>query len=488
MAGADVTITYDFLPTESSIRKSAEKVIENFNRTAGKQKFSQWGSGIYSEKYYKELNSKIATSTKKIGNSFDNTFKFIINLLRATQMRTSLQTKLLSGQKAGGQIFGGTQGGGGGVPISAGGGGAGGGGAGATAGGAGGILGALGVIAGLLVVISVAMTLVSAFFDAVGPIIKVVMKMFSAIILILLMPFLKRGLPILFGILQWMVKMAKGVSELTDSFMTGIEKTLGKIFAGDTGAILDLLIAIFLGPVGLLFLVLTKELIKLVASIDWNELIRKVTPFVIAAFDVLKTAIDGIGTVVFGEETWANIKEGIKLIQDIFSKDGIWNSIKNAINFIGTEIFGEGVWTAIKEALGTATDGVIAKFVSIRDKLGEILTGLITFYNNTLGRYLGRISTVPTSAIDTSNIKTPADALKLGNLATEIARGVDLRGGIASGGGGFSRAGGAISINNSLNVSAGVDKNEYRKILSEFSRSQGKNLRNRTSYFGGAFA
>jgi len=222
------------LPTESSIKAGAEKAMKTFNDMASKQK---WGSGIYSEAYHKRINKVMKDSVGKIDGEYKKTTSGVINLLRAFQQKTSLQTKLMALMKfaEGKGITGGAGGGeGGGIGGAVGG----------IAGG--GMMAALGLITALLVIITVGITLISAFFDAVGPIIKVVMKMFSAMILILLMPFLKRGLPILFGILQWMVKMAKGVSELTDSFMTGIEKTLGKIFAGDTGAILDLLIAIFL--------------------------------------------------------------------------------------------------------------------------------------------------------------------------------------------------------------------------------------------------
>ncbi len=515
MADADVTIRYEFLPTERSIRESAERVVKQFNKTAGKQ---EWGTGIYSKDYFSKMNETMKKANARTKTEFDKTTDSIINFLRATQQKTSLQTKILSGMK-----FLGLRGGAGGTEAGEEGGGIA---AGVGALGGGGVLVALGAIAALLTVISVSMMLISAFFDAVGPIIKVVVKMISAMILILLMPFLKRGLPVLFGILKWMIQMAKGISTFADQFMTYMEKLFGRVLTGDPMAIVELL----LGPIGMLGIFLAKKLVEFLAEVDWKGIVDSIIPLLESAFAILGEAINAFGTAVFGEETWGKIKAAIRFIQEILAPEGLWGKIKEAIDYIGKEIFGEAVWNNIKALIGTAKDLLITSLTNVSTAIQEIAIGMVNWWNSMFG-WIARVST-PKSVDSKSfllkalgvslgggggkSVKDLVEAMDAGYSADSGMRGGetiaerDARvGGYIAGGMAtdfISRPGmalqsfspndtiigtktpGAIgggNITNNLYVSAGVDKSEFRKLLTEFSRQQGRELRTRTGYYGG---
>ncbi len=519
---ADVTIRYAFLPTESSIKAGAEKIEKEFKKrfekiniggTGGRRGGSASGINNTLEK----VTRNIEKSTKKTEKSFD-TFDFAINTLRATQEKTSLQTKLLSAQKLLAPLL---------EPIQSTmerlkliksrdpaisptgiGQGEGGENIGQVAAG-GGIMGALGTIAALLIVIAVAMTLISAFFDAVGPIIKVVMKMISAMILILLMPFLKRGLPVLFEILKWMISGTKAISGFVDNFMTYIEKLLGKAMGGDIGAIFELLV----GPLGMLVIFLGKELVKFLARVDWGAIVDAVIPMLTSAFEIIKGLINTLGTSVFGEVIWGKIRGAVQFISNIFKEEGLWTTIKNAIDYIGDEVFGDALWNDIKLAF----DGLLGMIESISAKMFK-------FWNDTIGSLpayrvssaaerlaiqikAGYITYSPRGGgatnAGTGGETTPVDDnMRGGETIAErdarVARYIsgDLADDFISRDGkiqkfssddtiiGTKNPGGA-NITNNLYVSAGVDKKEFRKLLTEFGRQQGRELRTRTSYYGG---
>ena len=522
---ADVTIRYAFLPTESSIKAGAEKIEKEFKKRFEKINIggtggSRGGSASGVNNTLEKVTRNIEKSTKKTEKSFD-TFDFAINTLRATQEKTSLQTKLSSAQKLLAPLL---------EPIQSTmerlkliksrdpaisptgiGQGEGGENIGQVAAG-GGIMGALGTIAALLIVIAVAMTLISAFFDAVGPIIKVVMKMFSAMILILLMPFLKRGLPVLFDLLKWMISMSKGLADFADSFMTYIEKLLGKAMGGDISAIFELLFVALTGPLGMLVLFLGKELVKFLGNIDWGAIVDAVIPMLTNAFEIIKGLINTLGTSVFGLEIWAQIKEGIKFIQSLFTPEGLWKQIEAAIDWIGTTIFGETTWSNMRDSINHLIDMIF-----------EVGNGIVAAWNLVLGFWLGRKGTGVARPVGDANpfpnfgsgdgdsgesggsfSDTVIAGGKIYNVNPETggliagAIGTAAQDFISRPGGGmmpFSpddtiigmknpEALGGINITNHLTVSAGVDKGEFRKILAEFNRQQAREMRTRTSYYG----
>jgi len=507
--GADVTIRYAFLPTTSSIRESADKVVREFE---GRMK--------------KSAIMPSTTAAKKLQTETDKTIYTIINFLRATQLKTSLQTKIMAGLNliglgkkysggmsaekmfpAGSTIMGGAKG------------------AAAKTTSGGGMMGTLGTIASLLVGISVAMLLISAFFEAVGPFMKVVFKVLSAIILILLMPFLKRIMPFMAGFFKWLINVSQWIAKGVDKLLSLVEGLLGKAASGDPVAIIELL----LGPIGIIAAMIGPKLLEIFSKIDWNAIL---TGMFDAAKGVLvaitstlfgenfgervnklltgiETALLGpdqdfwtrvggvvnsIGTFVFGEETWTAIKDGITFIKGIFSPEGIWNSIKGVIDWIGINVFGKDLWTKIKDAIGELDAALSTEWANIISTLHAVAQDLNTIL----------------SAFGMLKPQDLPEPYQLGQLTAEKNRewhGVE--GTFAVGQDFISRPGsrmqafspddtiigmknpgalGGTTINNYLTVSAGVDRNEFRKILSDFNREQAKGMRSKTSYIGGVYA
>ena len=390
-------------------------------------------------------------------------------------------------------------------------------------------MGALAGIAGTLVVISIAMALIGAFFEAVGPIIKVVMKMLSAMILILLMPFLKRGLPILFELLKWMIVAAKGISGFVDEFLTYIESVVGKALAGDPLAIIELLFGATFGMFGIYVL---KKIVGFLTSVDWGAVIDFIVPILVGVFNVLlgvATAfLAAIGGAGGGILKW--IADGIIFIWNLFKITGIFKAIQGAIEFIGESVFGKELWEKIKTAIidvNTMLDNEWTNIINTLKDIGAALEPLAKALQNwkntpNVWEYYGvgadpnkRISSgggkfgTGNESINYTDPGLNANVMRGGETIAERDARVAgyVAGGIAQdfisrpgmGIQAFSKndtligvknskgLGGTTIINN-LNVSAGVDKNEFRKILEEFSRQQGRNLRSTTSYFGGSYA
>ena len=526
--GADVTVRYAFLPTKDSIKKSVSDITNQINRMAGQP---------------------ISKSTaKKLNTQSNKTVEQVINVLRATQIKTSLQTKIMSGLNLIGDSFskavenfnsvlmdvtkwtpaisptgiGKGQGGevveqGGPLALGAG----------------GGVMGTLGLILGVLIVVSAAMMLIGAFFDAVGPIIKVVMKMISAMILILLMPFLKRGLPVLFGILKWMISAAKGISSLVEGIMSYFEKLVGRAMGGDVGAILELIVSWIFGPIGMLIMYLGPKIIEFLAGIDWKGLVTtKVLPILEGAFNIIKSAVDGIGNTIFGEETWAKIRGAVVFIANLFNENGIWQAIQAGIDYIGESIFGKGIWEEMKKAvdeIGLFLDNGFVKIMAALTDTGNAIEVIATHFRNMAAWYGGSGpslveqlfagkggsaygeapgmawvgGTIGVSGGEGGNIMTPPTAAEWDEQFAKDHPDWEVNTGVSDF---ISRPGGEITpfspndtiigvkdtgklgganITNNLYVSAGVDKKEFKKLLTDFSRQQGRELRNRTSYYGG---
>lgn len=167
---ADVEITYKMTPTEDSLKEIAEKYSNILDKQTGKR----------TGKPSKEL-----TDLEKVLKS-----------IRFVDPRTAYSQKLSVGTKAIGAEDKG-----------------------------------IGVIAGATLGILAAVTIISAFFEAVGPIIKVVMKILTFILLILLMPFLKIFLTLLGPMAKFFIQMAKGISDLTDFLLTP-QKAGANVIAG----------------------------------------------------------------------------------------------------------------------------------------------------------------------------------------------------------------------------------------------------------------
>jgi hypothetical protein len=480
--GADVVIRYQFLPTTDSIRQGAEKAVKEFD-----------------QKMRKTPLMPSAATAKRFNSEWDKTVDSIINFLRATQQKTSLQTKIMAGLKLLG-------GGGGREAPSKGawlgeGGGGGGGIAAAPAGGGGGMMTALGTIAGILVAISVATALIAAFFEAVGPFIKVVFKLLSAIMLILLVPFLKRIMPLIAGFFKWLIENSKMIADGIDKMLSSLENLVGRAMGGDLIAWIELMLAPFFLLIGPALFAIFKAVTDLLQNTDWTKVLNDffaviipvVSGFIGGLFSgdtwsKIKEVINLIGTSIFGETIWTGIKNAIHFIQTkIFPEkgEGVWYKIMQAINWIWNEVFGGvaggGLWGLIQTALSAASTMLTDKWASI----GAALSNALDLINNAL-KVPGKVAEVGgglyQGLVDFLTGKPKeADFISRPGSGTQAFSSDDTIIGMKNPG-----ALGGTTINNYLTVSAGVDRNEFRKILSDFNREQAKGMRSKTSYFGGS--
>ena len=87
--GADVVIRYEFLPTDASIKQSAERVVKQVNQRFSSVKLEKGGDLSPEVK-------KVVNSQKKAIKSMDD---FFINLFRLMSPRVQMATKLISYRK-----------------------------------------------------------------------------------------------------------------------------------------------------------------------------------------------------------------------------------------------------------------------------------------------------------------------------------------------------------------------------------------------------
>ena len=148
---ADIEVTYKLVPTKESIENTTQKVLDDVDKKSG---------------------------GKQKKGRFTGPERMIDDLAKFLGKRRTLGTKMEAGESLG------------------------------LGGGGGGIMKLLGIIA-------IGTMLTAAFFEAVGPIIKVVMKLLSFVILILLMPFLKIFLTILGPMAKFFLQAATYLSKLS---------------------------------------------------------------------------------------------------------------------------------------------------------------------------------------------------------------------------------------------------------------------------------
>ncbi len=476
---ADVTIRYAFLPTKESIKKSISQITNQINNMAGQP---------------------ITKATaKKLNTQSNKTVEQVVNFLRATQIKTSLQTKIMAGLNLIGDSFsdaiekfnsvlinitkwtpaigptGIGKGEGGEVTEQAGP---------LAVGAGGGVMGTLGLILGVLIVISAVMMLIGAFFDAVGPIIKVVMKMLSAIILILLMPFLKRGLPLLFGIMKWLIEISKGISNIVEGIFQYFEGIGGAIMSGDLTSILS---AIF-GPISNVLAGLAGNIWTVVGNVldgfeNWvNEMepgfLKDALSFLVGALQFGRTVIEKFFT---GEETlFDTILEGLDQVAIWMGVEGVWSKIKKGLEWVNTDFFGTGgIWNVIKAALDAVKISLDESWGDIIIHLRDIGNSLLAAFN-AINAALAVIDAFNPISIGMRAGKSMVnDFISRPGMGTQSFSPDDTIIGIKN-----PSSLGGTTINTTLNVSSGVDKKEFRKLLTEFGRQQGRELRTRTSYYG----
>lgn len=439
--GADVTIRYQFLPTESSIKESAEKVVRQLNKTGGSA-FSK-------------------ASGKKLQTEFDKTVDILVNFLRATQQKTSLQTKIMSAIKFGKEM---------GVPIGGGGGEAG------AGGGGGGLAGSIGMLIGIMTAVSIAVLLIAGFFEAVGPLLKMFVKVVAAVFIILLAPILRRIMPVIGNLIKAIVGGAKSIAGGEEALFDNI----GKLFMGE-----------FLKPLEDLLFGVAKTVVMGLKNIIFGGL-ERIIFFIGDVIGRMLVAFMELGSVIL---TTLGISDVAfrKTISDVII--GVNTATAAAVNFI-------------KALSDTYTTIIDAFFVEARlqfDSGFNSLLEAINLFVNGLASAAVAIGVTPGNIpsrnipLDTIVREQEEARIKRKNSYTYGKTALDFISRPGSGIQAFSPndtiigmknpgALGGTTINNYLTVSAGVDRNEFRKILSEFNREQAKGMRSKTSYVSGVYA
>ncbi len=506
---ADVVIKYEFMPTESSIKAGAEKIAKRLDKQFGRSIGGGGGTSSGGSPVEK-ASKRIEKSTEKMEKSFD-LFDYSINVLRMTQEKTSLQTKLSSARKVMQPIL---------EPIQATmekfkliesrapaisptgiGQGEGGENVGQAAAG-GGMMGSLGIIIGLLSIVVIAMVLISAFFDAVGPIIKMFMKVLSAIFLILLAPILRRVMPVIGELIKGVIGGAKAVAGGMDVVFDSIGNLImGALFSPIKDILFDTAKVIVQGITILLF-----SLAKVITSTVFDAAIG-----LLEGFKMLGSYLLALGGADSG--TIQKFTKGVAEIQNVlgYTRNDILKTLDNLqiVMLYAEERFFEsmkeltnGGWEDVytiatqwmtdlvsksNEIFFPGGGGITPAGAAAAKSIFGGMNGVIQGGNGPIDGSQG--GSGPWGGQRYPGTHTPGGGPDLAIAQDFISR---------PGGGvmkfspndtiiGMKNPGamGGQTINTTLNVSAGVDKKEFRKLLTEFGRQQGRELRTRTSYYGG---
>ena len=514
MPDGDVTVYYRLVPTQDSVKKAAESIVGKINSSIGKTT-----EGISKSFGESGFGKGFGKTLKSMGKSF---------------------AKIPGvGAVGEGAAAGAAEGGGAGGAMA-------------------GIAGSLTALVGIGLVISAALMIVSAFFEAVGPIIKVMSKVLTAMMLIMLMPLLRILLPYLPTIIKALIStsqflakimtvllnvVGKWLKSIWDSLLKVGEKVgaafeaLGKgdvagFFKNILGAGVDLLIAAMVtiaGPIlfGLAsvfkenlpaiisvivlaleaaFVAVKNILVDFASNVFGTETGNRIKTALdsiqtalfsedLGFWDRIKGVINAIGVFVFGEETWASIKDAVKFVSDIFTVEGIWTKIKEAVDYIGETVFGKGIWEDIKQAITDVNTMIANEWQTIIATLKDVgaalkpIADMFQEINKPVGPSLadrffaGDFFKFPKPDITTSD--TVHDFISRPGMGVQSFSPSDTIFGMKNP---KNMGGKDIVINNTLNVSADVDKEKFRKILVEFAREQGRELRKKVSYMGGTYA
>ena len=395
--GADVVIRYEFLPTDASIKQSAERVVKQVNQRFSSVKLEKGGDLSPEVK-------KVVNSQKKAIKSMDD---FFINLFRLMSPRVQMATKLISYRKL---TSGGIPGGGkvakeatAGAEVGE---------AGAEGAAAGGGIGSL---VGMLAGISVAVLLISGFFEAVGPFLKVLVKIIGAFFLILLAPLIRALAPNLRGMIKVLMDFGKWLA----GGLTWLIGAIGEFLKDPIGGLMKL--------GGWLL-----------------DLIGKAVKWGLAWFMKPLEVVD----------------KALKDLKYYFTdqKTGGLDQSKVAGFSLGMA----------SGAVLPGSGGAVMNFFRMLDLTWKLLTykpPTSTFSGGGGGGFAGDFISRPGMGVQKFS---PDDTV------------IGTKGGMGASGG--------ITINNTFNVDASVDKTQLMDIFNKFSRQQARDIRMKTSYAGGFYA
>lgn len=410
---ADVVVTYKLVPTEDSIKSSVNKIVDGLNKGFGGKSGSKAVSGLSIDVDNLNKQSKRASDSLKnvkvsLWDMVMDSYRLLNKGTYITQRgesakRLAKDLKLIGMQKSNGTIgvkTGSTVGTSVAGQESAAGAGATGGSSAAASGvGLGAITGILGVIAGLLAIVAVASMIVAGFFEAVGPFIKIVVKLFSMFFLIALLPAFKvlmKSLPLIWSVLKI---IADGIAFVLQAIIDGLGALVGVASEGmgvGTGKIdwVKLLMFIF-APIPILLAPLFVGLINSIGEMllgkdTWGTFVTGIITFfsgiaksvgdgVKAAGDMVNKTINDIGTDL--DKSGKIVGNSIYTIITSLKDGTFWAKIASMINYIGESIFGEKVWKMIVDNITNVIKGILTAFNSAINVANLIGSGLNEVYN-----------------------------------------------------------------------------------------------------------
>jgi len=392
--------------------------------------------------------------------------------------------------------------------------------------GGGGMLKVLGIIVGLLGAIYLVTNIIGAFFEAVGPFLKILIKVLVAFFLILFAPILKALAPHMKEIITAFLGLGKviggQIQKLIDAIGTGdifkilIEMTplvggiLGILLVGKAISLtVDLVAGALGGILGKFFNVMGEVIFKPAIDITLN-LAKNAIAKLTALFTTTMlygvplgglfagTALLGIGIALLIVTTGDPLAQAVSaalvgtgLILTASALAGLGITLPEGIAF-GLVV---GIVFAIMGGLENIIPGLKQQLDKARTSLGaapgqSVLQSWITdplkaagdamnawLYNFLLNMVPQMKNKAATTPAGTDFISRPGVGMIPFSSSDTIIGAKD-----------FSKLGGGVTVNNTFNIDAGVDASKLKDILTKFSREQARELRMRTSYTAGTYA
>jgi len=280
--------------------------------------------------------------------------------------------------------------------------------------------GSLSSLVSMTTIISGAMLIVGGFFEAVGPFLKVLVKVIGAFFLILLAPVFRALAPYMPALIKTFMNFGRWLS----GGLVQLMKWIGDFIKDPLGSLKKL----------------HNWFWSLIAdAVQWG--VKNLPNLIAVALEaILKIGGDiGGGIVTDVKTTFKN------LLLDSFM-----------LGFRGTNDF-----------LGNPVDAETMKVYeevskNLLRKLDKLLLGGFFTGSGTAGDFISR----PGMGIQSFSPNDTIVGMKdLGGLG-----------------------GGGVNITNNFKIDASVDKTEMKRILSQFSRDQAREVRNKVSYVGGLYS
>jgi len=321
------------------------------------------------------------------------------------------------------------------------------------------------LLTGILLVLAkilAPLLILGAFYEAVGPIMKVLFKTLSAIILILLTPFLRLFLPLLRTGIPALIDFAKQTAESIQKFLDAfnLPKAFKKLSEGDVfGFFQEIFIGLIPGITHILasmpWVDIVTGIIDFLRVIDWKSILDIIIEFV--QKDILGNLPEPIKKAL--SDLVEAIDTGKRFLFGVGGEGGVWQKLIGAV--LDAKVALINVFNTIISALS----GVATSIFNL-PLIGGIIKGLVGGGGGGLGPTGGLIGAGPTGSGAFGSvarvglndfISRPGQAPVSFNPNDTI---IGTKGGL----------GGGTTINNTFNISPDVDSGSLRRAIEAASR------------------